>query len=136
MNSETKLIKNKLGLLKLAEEIVSSRGCLITEYLPNSEATKYTYIERDSIVAALSFAVIVIQCDVESGTMHTVDAAKSMKKNIGCYIPSEKEQNGFEGNYYIVKEKQGLPLREVDDIKKLMESCTVFQNQEQMKFDW
>jgi DNA processing protein len=122
--------------IKLAEEIVSSRGCLITEYLPNSEATKYTYIERDSIVAALSFAVIVIQCDVESGTMHTVDAAKSMKKNIGCYIPSEKEQNGFEGNYYIVKEKQGLPLREVDDIKKLMESCTVFQNQEQMKFDW
>lgn len=122
--------------IKLAEGIVSSGGCLITEYPQDFEATQYTYIERDSIVAALSSAVIVIQCDIESGTMHTVDAAKSMKRNIGCYIPSKKELNGFEGNYYIVKEKQGLPLREIDDIKKIIESCKAFQNQEQMKFDW
>ncbi len=59
----------------LAERIIETGGCLISEYEPDAGVTKATYVERDAVIAALSDATVVIECGVRSGTMHTVDAA-------------------------------------------------------------
>lgn len=69
---------------KLANSIIETRGCLLSEYEPNANVTRFTYVERDAVIAALSDATMVIECDVKSGTMHTVDAAEQMKRKLAC----------------------------------------------------
>lgn len=60
-------------------EAIIDNGCLVSAY---PEGTRYHvshYIERDRLIAGLSKVVIVVECGIESGTMHTVKAALELK---------------------------------------------------------
>ncbi len=74
----------------LAKEIVEKGGCLISEYSPNATAFRMTFVERDSLIAAMTDITYVIECAENSGTMHTVDAAYKMGRNLACYYPDKK----------------------------------------------
>lgn len=107
---------------KLAEEIINNKGCLISEYEPDVKAYKSYYVERDAIVAAISDINFVVECDVKSGTMHTVDAAKRYMKRLGCYIPSDMSKGKYAGNDYMIKNKGALKVSDTDDLNILFES--------------
>lgn len=90
----------------LAEEIVESNGCLLSEYPNESGAEKKRYIERDKVLAELCDIIIVIECGVNSGTMHTVRFAEKYGKKIYCVKPSESlsSEETFRGNIMLLKE--------------------------------
>lgn len=90
----------------LAEEIVRSNGCLLSEYPNESGAEKKRYIERDKVLAELCDIIIVIECGVNSGTMHTVRFAEKYKKKIYCVKPPESLGNveTVQGNIMLLKE--------------------------------
>ena len=67
-------------------DIIENGGCLVSEYAPNADAFKRTYVQRDQIVAAFSDAVFVVECGVKSGTMHTVNFAEEYGKKIRFFI--------------------------------------------------
>ena len=77
---------------KLAEDIINTGGCLISEYEPGVKVQKGNYIDRDMIVAALSDAIFIVECGVESGTMHTVKNAEKYKRQIYSYLPDERPE--------------------------------------------
>ena len=90
----------------LAEEIVRSNGCLLSEYPNESEAEKKRYIERDKVLAELCDIIIVIECGINSGTMHTVRFAEKYGKKIYCVKPPESLSNveTVQGNIMLLKE--------------------------------
>lgn len=90
----------------LAEEIVESNGCLLSEYPNESGAEKKRYIERDKVLAELCDIIIVIECGVNSGTMHTVRFAEKYGKKIYCVKPPESlsSEETFQGNIMLLKE--------------------------------
>lgn len=90
---------------ELAMDIIENGGCLISEYAPNADAFKRTYVQRDQIVAAFSDAVFVVECGVKSGTMHTVDFAVDYNKPIFTFLPENKHNILFEGNKFILENK-------------------------------
>ena len=96
----------------LAEEIASSSGCLLSEYEPNMMADKYTFVRRDSLVAALSDKLFVVECGLNSGTMYAVKDAVKMKRPIGCFYPNDVS---FEGNMFIVQQQNGYPITVYSD---------------------
>ena len=57
-------------------------GLAISEYPPDSEATKYTFPERNRIVSALSDAVVIIEANKSSGALITADRALEQGKEI------------------------------------------------------
>lgn len=69
----------------LADRILANNGLLMTEYAPDTDASKYTFVDRDALIAAMSNGTLVMQCGIKSGTMHTVDAAVKMRRRIACY---------------------------------------------------
>ena len=87
---------------KLAQDIIDAGGCLVSEYEPNRSVFKSTYVERDQIVAAFSDATFVVECGVESGTMHTVNAAKDFNRQIYAYLPDERPEGSYDGNEFIL----------------------------------
>lgn len=89
---------------KLADEIIQTGGCLVSEYEPDKSVYKSTYVERDQIVAAFSDAIFVVECGIESGTMHTVGFANDYQRQIYTFIPKEIPNCAFDGNEFILNE--------------------------------
>ena len=99
----------------LAEKI-SRTGVLVSEYEDNASPTKFSFVERDRIVSGLSSAVLVVEAEIKSGTMHTARWAKQQEKNIyaiprtpGCDYLISKGAVPFSSN---------LPLIFKNDIKE------------------
>ena len=102
---------------KLAEQIVVSGGCLVSEYKIHAPATRGTFVERDSLIAALSETTVVAECGVNSGTMHTVGAAVKLKRKIACYMPADFSKGSYEGNLYMIQGMGAIPLKNNEDLK-------------------
>lgn len=65
--------------LHLAREIVKS-GCILTEYPPKSQPTKFSFPKRNRIISGLSSATVVIEGRERSGAVITARHAKSQGK--------------------------------------------------------
>ena len=110
---------------KLAQDIIDAGGCLISEYLPDAKPNKGSYVERDRIVAAFSDATFVVECGVESGTMHTVRFANDYKRQIYSYLPSERPEGSHDGNEYILEEFKGSI--KVEDIEEFIDDLSTLR---------
>ena len=109
----------------LAEEIINTGGCLISEYEPGIRVQKGNYVERDKIVAAFSDAIFVVECGVESGTMHTVNFAKEYKRQIYSYLPDERPEGFYDGNEFILQNNEDA--LKVEDIEEFLEDLNASQ---------
>jgi DNA processing protein len=56
---------------KLAEEVVASGGCLISEFEPNFKATLWSFGRRNRLMAGISKATLIIEAAERSGTLIT-----------------------------------------------------------------
>ena len=66
--------------LDLAQEIVDTGGCLISEYPAGFAATNYSFPQRNRIIAGLSLAVVVIEAKEKSGSLITAEWARKQHK--------------------------------------------------------
>ncbi len=112
---------------ELAEKIILSGGCLISEYPPNDEINDYKFIQRDRLQAALSKVVIVIETDIKGGTMHTVKFTKKYKKTLVCLSVPNKLQSlrQLQGNRKLLEEKNVIEISNMKDLKQLEDFYTV-----------
>lgn len=104
---------------QLAAEIADGRGALVTEYDLDERPEKYTYLRRDAIIAAISDAICVIECGVDSGTMHTVDYAINMKKKIACYYTDRG--GDFSGNLKLLTNGNAERIIKPEDVNDILE---------------
>jgi DNA processing protein len=56
---------------RLAEEIVASGGGIISEVPPGTSVARRQLVARDRIQSGLSLAVVICECELSSGAMHT-----------------------------------------------------------------
>jgi DNA processing protein len=68
----------------LANRLLEHAGCWISEYPMGATPSRSAFAERDRIQSGLSDGVLVIETDVQGGTMHTVRFARAQKRQIGC----------------------------------------------------
>lgn len=105
----------------LAADILSNNGCLLSEYEPDESATKSSYVERDAIVAALSDGTLVIECDVKSGTMHTVEFARQFLRKLACYKCDDLNKGNYAGNEHMLQNMEAVGVSDTEDLKKLLD---------------
>ena len=67
--------------LTLARATVKT-GCIMTEFSPGTEPTRYTFPQRNRIIAALSAATAVIEGRSRSGALITASAAKKLGRKV------------------------------------------------------
>lgn len=113
----------------LAEEIIKTGGCLISEYEPGTRIQKGNYVERDNIVAAFSDAIFVVECGVKSGTMHTVNFAKGYNRQIYSYLPDERPEGSYDGNEFILQNNQdALKVENIEEFLDDLETLKTKTN--------
>jgi len=57
-------------------------GLFLSEFEPDMQAAKWTFIKRDRIMACLGDKLVVIEAAQKSGTMHTVNFALELGKEV------------------------------------------------------
>lgn len=131
----------------IAQDIIDSKGCLLSEYEPGVKAAKYQFVERNRLQSGISKAVIVVETGKEGGTMHTATFAIKQTRDLGVIrFPQDKvtaEQQ--EGYARLVDEFKATPIdaENEDELDRFVaavkQSTTVkgknLKNQSSI-FDW
>lgn len=113
----------------LAREI-AEKGLLITEYSPAVLPTKYSFPQRNRIVAGLSDGVLITEAGAKSGTMITKDFA--LDNGISIYaVPGNITSEKSEGTNNIIAHSQGMCVLSGKDI---LEDLGITQNQNKRNF--
>ncbi|MFH1216505.1 MAG: DNA-processing protein DprA [Pseudomonadota bacterium] len=100
--------------INLAQGILDNGGLLIAENPPGIKVIPAYFAKRDRIQAGLSKAVFAIETAINGGTMHAVNAAKSMGRPV--YVPdasqagySDLEIPAISGTQWLVDEGIASP---------------------------
>jgi DNA processing protein len=110
---------------KLAEDILEKGGCLIAEVPPGSETESFALVARNRLQAAWSQGLIVTQCGIPSGTLHTVRFALELgRKLIVLSPPTGAKGDQYAGNWNLVDEFK-FDSRILGGTKKFQETVQV-----------
>jgi len=75
--------------MALADTILEMGGCLIAEVPPGTETEARNLVARNRIQAALAKNLIMVECGIPSGTLHTVRFALEIGRALGVCMPSD-----------------------------------------------
>jgi hypothetical protein len=97
---------------ELADEILDSGGCWISELPLWGKFHRSSFVQRDRIQSGLSVVVIPVQTDVEGGTMHTVRYAEQQGRLLFCPRPIEAEQSlkQYAGVRHLIETRRAVPF--------------------------
>ncbi|GHT56481.1 hypothetical protein AGMMS49982_23320 [Bacteroidia bacterium] len=109
----------------LAEEIIASRGAIVSEYPVGTPVSNQNLVERNRLQAGLSDAVILVQSDwKKGGSMHAVNVANENKKPVFAVKFATEEANNHpmsQGNMQLLKEKKARMLTP-DNVKEVIDA--------------
>ncbi len=70
---------------RIAGAILSSGGCIVSEYQLGSQVQQWQFVERNRIISALSRVVLVMEAPSGSGALHTADFALEHNRELCFY---------------------------------------------------
>ena len=78
----------------LARQIVSAGGALISEQTPGTPARTRYLVARNRLISGIAAAVLIIECELGSGTLHTVRFAAEQGRPIFVPPPTQGDREG------------------------------------------
>lgn len=91
------------GNLKLSKKIIEEGGILVSEYPPDTKPIPGYFPRRNRIISGLSKAIIVVEADVKSGALITVDQGLEQGRSIFA-VPGNINSNMSKGTNNLIKE--------------------------------
>lgn len=113
---------------ELLEQILSTGGCIISEYPVGSTTSHYAFVERDRLQCGLANGVIIAETGNKGGTMHAVNGAIRLQRLIGCFSYSEEHYAAniqSLGNRQLIVDGRAVALRERESIEEFIGNCRI-----------
>jgi len=102
----------------LASSIVTSGGCLISEYPPSTPHLKRNFLVRNRIISGLSEIVIIIEAPERSGSLSTALYAQKQGKKL-FVVPGPSHTPHFRGSHLLIRNGARLVRDEKDILDDL-----------------
>jgi len=103
----------------LAKEIITSGGALISEFHFNQKPSKYTFPQRNRIIAGMADATIVVESPLKGGSMITARLANSYSREVMAF-PNSITQNELAGCNQLIKTNLAHIITAPSDLFELM----------------
>ncbi len=116
---------------KLAEQIVESEGCLLSEFEPEMPAGLHTFPIRNRIIAGMSHGVLVIEAAERSGTLITANFALEFNRDVFA-VPGSIFNENSKGTNKLIK-IGAMPVMSSEDI---LDAFDIARSGENLKFNF
>lgn len=100
---------------------VGEKGLLLSEMAPGAAPTKWRFLQRGRILAALSGAVVVAEAGFRSGALHTAARAVELHRPVGA-IPGPITSAASAGCHRLLRDGLGSVITGYDDVRTLLDS--------------
>lgn len=99
----------------LQKRIANDGGLLVSEYPPSAKCNRYTFPQRNRIIAALSKTVIVVEADNKSGALITKEFALDLGLEVFA-VPGPINSPASRGTNEMIKTAACACLTEISDV--------------------
>lgn len=124
--------------VKLSNEILKYNGLLISEYPIGIKPSRYSFVERDRLQAALAEATIVLETKIDGGSMHTAGYTLKQNKKLACLYShvndNLSEIDSFQGNKFLYEKKGAYRLCDENDLVNFINKISHEEKQLEIKF--
>lgn len=104
----------------LFNRILASGGCALSEYPYDTRPARYTFPERNRIIAGLSRVLLIIEAGDRSGTLITARQALDCGREV-CVVPSDITRQENAGSLQLLREG-ARPVTSAGDILSLYQT--------------
>lgn len=104
----------------LAHEILNSGGALLSEYPPGTPNFKQHFVARNRIISGISVGTLVIECDLESGSLITARHALEQDRQVYA-VPGPIYASQSRGPNNLIK----MGAKAVMDAKDILEDLNL-----------
>ena len=103
---------------------IASKGLLLSEMPPGAEPTKWRFLQRNRLIAALGQAIILVEANARSGAVSTANRGVDIGRPIGA-VPGPINAPGSDGCHQLIRGQKAELITCADDILELLgESST------------
>ena len=100
------------------DRILTSGGCVLSEYPPGTQPLSWFFPQRNRIIAGLSDGILVTEARKKSGTLITVSFGLEYGKNIYA-VPGRIDDVLSEGCNYLIREGAKLTVSAADILEDI-----------------
>jgi DNA processing protein len=110
-------IKSDSNVKFIERVLASENGIVVSPFKRTEVPSKYSFVYRNSIMAAIGRSVLVIEAQRKSGVFYTVNYALELGRNIMA-VPGDLFKFNSQGTHALIKEGAML----VDSLECILES--------------
>lgn len=103
----------------LLDEIVASGGAVCAEYPPRVSPSRWRFLRRNRIIAALAAATLVAEAGRFSGAINTAAHASHLGRGLGV-VPGNITAPGSAGIFRIYRDFDAMLVTRPDDLRQLV----------------
>ncbi|MCR2811645.1 DNA-processing protein DprA [Microbacterium sp. zg.Y1090] len=98
---------------------VARSGAVISELPCGAAPTKWRFLARNRLIAALSDAVVVVEAGHRSGSLNTAGHAASLGRGLGA-VPGPVTSPSSAGCHRLLREYDARCITDADDVRELL----------------
>jgi len=98
---------------------IAETGVVCSEMVPGSAPTRWRFLQRNRIIAALSGTTLVTEAGVRSGTLNTAGHAASLGRSLGA-VPGPVTSAASAGCHRLIREYGATLVTQTRDVLELM----------------
>lgn len=106
-----------IGNTKLLTQVMN-HGCVISELPPGNAPTKWRFLQRNRLIAALGQAVVVVEMAYRSGALNTVHHALEIGRRV-IAVPGSILSPTSQGCNQVIQEGKAEPATSFDQLLQL-----------------
>ncbi len=109
---------------------ITERGSLVSEMPPGAEPTKWRFLQRNRLIAALGRATVVVEATARSGAVSTANRAVDLGRPLGA-VPGPINAPGSDGCHQLIRDFKAQLITSSQDILELLgESSSAVSHEE------
>lgn len=98
---------------------VTKAGAVISEVPCGASPTKWRFLQRNRLIAALSTATVVVEAGWRSGSLNTAGHAASLSRPIGA-VPGPVTSAASAGTHRLLREYDATCVTSASDVRELL----------------
>lgn len=113
-------------------EYLVDYGAVLSEYPPGTKATHYSFPQRNRIISALTMGTLVVEGDLDSGSLITADHANNQGKDVFA-VPNNIYAENSRGTNQLLKEFALMAVCPSDIVERYVDRFPEYLYQEAKK---